>query len=228
MKTAGIIGGFGPQTTARFYETVFFTCQRSNPIVKPHILISSVPLPFQIENTAILKNEGVEDYLPYLITEAQRLEKAGADFIVMPCNSLHIHIESLRTGVNIPVLSIIHESATFLSQEGISRVGILSTAMTARHRLYEKELAEHEILCKTPNASQQGMLDQIVFHLVNAKGDKNDRDQLLEIMQSFVDIECILLACTDLQLLDLVLPNMPIVDTMRILVSSTARYILEP
>jgi len=227
MKIAGIIGGFGPQTTARFYEAVFFSCQRSNPIVKPHILISSVPLPFQIENTAILKNEGVEDYLPYLITEAQRLEKAGADFIAMPCNSLHIHYEAIRSSVNIPMLSIIHETAAFLAQKDFSHVGILSTAMTAQHRLYEKVLADYGILCETPDDSQQHMLNQIVFHLVNAKGNKHDRDQILEIMHSFVDIECILLACTDLQLLDLVLPDLPIVDTTQILVSSTVRYILE-
>ncbi|MGV8025009.1 MAG: aspartate/glutamate racemase family protein [Anaerolineaceae bacterium] len=227
MKTAGILGGFGPQTTAKFYEEVFFACQKKNPIIKPHILISSVSLPFQIENISILKNEGVEDYLPYLVTEAQRLEKAGADFIVMPCNSLHIHIDAIRACVNIPMLSIIHESALFLAQKSISRVGLLSTAMTAQHRLYEKELAEHRIFFETPNDSQQCVLNQIVFNLVNAKSNKDDRDHLLEIMQSFVDIECILLACTDLQLLNLALPDMPIFDTMQILVDSTAREILK-
>lgn len=226
MKTVGIIGGFGPQTTAKFYEEVFFTCQKMNPIVKPHIIISSVPLPFQIENISILKNEGVEAYIPYLITEAQRLEKAGADFIVMPCNSLHIHIESLRSSINIPMLSIIEETVHFLSQKAIRRVGILSTAMTAQHRLYETELANSEILCQIPNADQQNLLNEIVFHLVNGKNELEDCKSVIEIMQTFMDVECILLACTDLQLLDLALPGMPIFDTLQILVDSTARDIL--
>ena len=227
MKTVGIIGGFGPQTTAKFYEEVYFTCQKKNPIIKPHIIIASVSLPFQIENISLLKNEGVEDYLPYLITEAQRLEKAGADFIAMPCNSLHIHYEAIRSSVNIPMLSIIHETAAFLSQKAISRVGLLSTAMTAQHRLYEKEFVSNTIRCQIPTEDQQEILNEIVFRLVNGKSGTEDRDILLEIMQSFADIECILLACTDLQLLNPTFPGLPIYDTMQILVDSTVWEILE-
>jgi aspartate racemase len=227
MKTAGIIGGFGPQTTAKFYEEIFFACQKENSLVKPHILISSVPLPFHIESSAILKNEGVEEYIPYLITEARRLEKAGADFIVMPCNSLHIHIDPIRDSVCIPVLSIIQETASFLCQKAITRVGILSTAMTAQHRLYEKELGNHGILYHTPDKNQQNILNEIVFRLVNGRNEQKDRDALIDIMFTFDDVECVLLACTDLQLLDLTLPGMPIFDTMKILADSTVREILD-
>jgi aspartate racemase len=226
MKTVGILGGFGPQTTAKFYEEVFFSSQKLNPTIKPHILISSVSLPFEIEETSILKNEGVERYLPYLILEAQRLEKAGANFIVLPCNSLHIHIDALITSVQIPFLSILEETAQFLLQRKIQKVGILSTAMTAQHRLYETELANYQIFCQIPNTEQQNLLNEIVFRLVNGKSESEDRDILIEIMQTFVDIECILLACTDLQLLDPKLSGTQIYDTMKILADSTVREIL--
>ncbi|HAF61478.1 MAG TPA: hypothetical protein DCK95_04045 [Anaerolineaceae bacterium] len=227
MKTVGIVGGFGPETTAKFYEQVFFACQKENPLVKPHILISSVPLPFQIESTAILKNEGVERYIPYLTAETHRLEKAGADFIVMPCNSLHIHIDTLRASVHIPVLSIIHETAQYLNQRSIQQVGILSTAMTAHHHLYENGLSVYDILCRTPDAAQQILLNEIVLNLVNGKNEHKDRETLLSIMHSFSDVDCILLACTDLQLLDLSHPSLPVFDTMQILADATVREILK-
>lgn len=225
MKTAGIIGGFGPQTTAKFYEQVFFACQRTNPSTKAHILISSVPLPFQIESNAILKNEGVDEYLPYLENEAQRLEKAGADFLVLPCNSLHIHIRALRACVFIPMLSIIDETAHFLVRRSIQSAAILSTAMTARHRLYENELTKYGIHCAAPDEAQQQTLNQIVFHLVNGENNQPDRDQLSHIIRSFLNVDCILLACTDLQLLELESPDIPIFDTMQILADSTVREI---
>ncbi|NMB62409.1 MAG: amino acid racemase [Chloroflexi bacterium] len=227
MRTAGVVGGFGPQTTARFYERVFFACQHAAPDVKPHILISSVPLPFQIENNAILNNEGVDDYLPYLITETRRLEAAGADFIVMPCNSLHIHIDALRSGIGIPFLSIIQESADFLVSHSIQRVAVLSTAMTAYHRLYEKGLSTCGIYCITPDQDQQHLLNEIVLHLVNGRNEYHDRETLREVMRSFTDADCILLACTDLQLLDLDHPTLPVFDTMQILVTATVRELLK-
>jgi aspartate racemase len=227
MKTAGVIGGFGPQTTARFYERVFFACQHSAPDVKPHILISSVPLPFQIEHNAILNNEEVDDYLPYLIKETRRLEAAGADFIVMPCNSLHIHIDALCSCVGIPFLSIIQESADFLPRHSIRRVAVLSTAMTAHHHLYEDGLSVCGIHCSVPHQDQQHLLDEIVLHLVNGRNEYRDRETLREVMRSFTDVDCILLACTDLQLLDLDHPTLPVFDTMQILAAATVRELLQ-
>ncbi|HOJ01598.1 MAG TPA: amino acid racemase [Anaerolineaceae bacterium] len=226
MKTAGVIGGFGPQTTAKFYEEVFFACQRLNSVVKPHILISSVPLPFWIEETALLKNEGVEDYLPYLTKEAQRLEKAGADFIVMPCNSLHVHIDALCASVQLPVLSILEETAQFLVQQNIHRIGILSTAITASHFLYKNALAKYGIECLHPKQDQQEFLNAIVLRLVNGITDNHDREVLHAIMQTLTGVDCILLACTDLQLVELHYPTLPIFDTLQILVNSTVRELL--
>lgn len=226
MKTAGILGGFGPQTTAKFYEEVFFASQKINSAVKPHILISSVPLPFEIEQTAILKNEGVERYLPYLIKEAQRFERAGSDFIVLPCNSLHIHIDALQSSVSVPVLSILEETARFLTQHTIHKAGVLSTAMTASHFLYETTLAKYEIECSHPTQEQQRKLNSIVYNLVNGSKNTDDLNTLEVIMDSFTDIDCLLLACTDLQLMDLHHPILPIFDTMRILVDATVRELV--
>jgi aspartate/glutamate racemase len=66
MKTVGIIGGLGPETTAEFYLDIVFSCQKKDKTARPAILISSVPLPYQIEEDAIVKNFGIARCLPFL------------------------------------------------------------------------------------------------------------------------------------------------------------------
>ncbi len=60
---------------------------------------------------AIVKNIGLERIFPFLIQDTKRLEKAGVDFIVMSCNSLHVFIKEVRDAVDIPVLSIVEETS---------------------------------------------------------------------------------------------------------------------
>ena len=116
MKTVGIIGGLGPETTAEFYLDIVFSCQKRSRTARPSVIIASVPLPFKIEDDLIMHNTGSERYIPFLVREAKRLEKAGADFLVMPCNSLHVFIEDIKKAVKIPVLSIIEETVKFMKK----------------------------------------------------------------------------------------------------------------
>ena len=114
MKTAGIIGGLGPETTSGFYLELIFGCYNKNKESRPPILVWNVPLKYAIEEDLLKKAVGEERFLPYLVSGAKILEKAGADFLVMPCNSLHIFIDQIRKSVNIPVLSIVEETGKFL------------------------------------------------------------------------------------------------------------------
>ena len=93
MKTVGIIGGLGPETTSEFYLEIIFSCYQKNKISRPPIIIWNVPLEYKIEEDLITKATGEERYIPYLIDATKRLESGGADFLVMPCNSLHIFIQ---------------------------------------------------------------------------------------------------------------------------------------
>lgn len=67
-----------------------------NKAIRPPIIIYNVPLPYKIEEDFILNWFWIEQYLPYLIEAGLSLEKAWADFIVIPCNSVHILIDKLR------------------------------------------------------------------------------------------------------------------------------------
>lgn len=228
MKTVGIIGGLGPETTAEFYLDIVFACQKKEKTARPAVIISSVPLPYQIEEDAIAKNIGIERCLPFLIQEAKRLEKAGADFIVMPCNSLHIFIAEIRKAVKIPVLSIIEETVNFLKREKMSKVGVISTSATIKNKLYENAFAKNNIKYITPNELQQAKIGKFILNLVTGQQKNKDREELIKIVDSFEDkkLDCVILACTDLQLLIPKHPKLKIFDTMRILADATVNRIL--
>src|SRR3989339_2250623 len=158
MKTVGIIGGLGPETTAEFYLDLVFSCFKKSKKARPAVIIASVPLPYKIEEDLITKNKGSERYIPFLVNEAKRLEKAGADFIVMPCNSLHVFINEIRNAVKIPVLSIVEETVHFLKKKKYKRVGIVSTSATIRNKLYETAFEKNKIAYVTPDDFQQEKL----------------------------------------------------------------------
>lgn len=228
MKTVGVIGGLGPETTAEFYLNVVFSCSKQDRTARPPVIISSVPLPYQFEEDAIKNGEGFERILPFLTNEAQRLEKAGADFIVMPCNSLHVFIDQIRASVKVPVLSIIEETVNFLKENNFKRVGIISTSATIRNKLYENAFEANGITYEAPNEFQQEKMGKIIHNLVIGQQNNRDRDELIKVISEFSEknVDCVALACTDLQMLIPTHPALKIFDTMKILADATVRTIL--
>ncbi|KUK76987.1 MAG: Uncharacterized protein XD93_0608 [candidate division WS6 bacterium 34_10] len=229
MKTIGIIGGLGPETTSEFYLDIIFSTYKQSKKQRPGILISSVPLPYKIEEDLIERNEGGERYIPYLTKEAKRLEKAGADFLVMPCNSLHVFINEIRDSVSIPVLSIIEETVKFVKDKGYKRVGIISTSATIQNKLYENAFKDAGIDYVTPNDFQQAKMGKIIINLVTGQQRNEDREEIIKIINSFdtKKVDCVALACTDLQLLIPKHKNIPVFDTMKILADTSVRVILK-
>lgn len=229
MKTIGIIGGLGPETTSEFYLDIVFSCQKKDRTARPSIIIASVPLPYQIEEDAISKNIGIERCLPFLVNEAKRLEKSGADFIVMPCNSLHIFIKDIRNAVKIPVLSIVEETVKFLKKNNFNKVGIVSTSATIENKLYENAFKENGIGYETPNDFQQAKLGKFILNLVTGQQNNKDRDELIKIISDFENksVDCVVLACTDLQLLIPKHQNLKIFDTMKIFADASVEEILK-
>ncbi len=229
MKTVGIIGGLGPETTSEFYLDIVFSCYKKTKEARPGIIIASVPLPYQIEEDLITKNVGSERYFPFLVNEAKRLEKAGADFIIMPCNSLHVFIKEIRNAVDIPVLSIVEETVKFLKKNNLNKVGIVSTSATIQNKLYETAFEQNNIAYVTPDAFQQAKMGKFILNLVTGQQKNRDREDLIQIINDFEkkDVDCVALACTDLQLLIPKHPRLKIFDTMKIFADATVEEILK-
>ncbi len=229
MKTVGIIGGLGPETTSEFYLDIVFSCYKKNKDTRPGIIIASVPLSYQTEEDLITNNVGSERYISFLINEAKRLKEAGADFLVMPCNSLHVFIKEIRNSVDIPVLSIIEETVKFFKKNNLNKVGIVSTSATIQNKLYETAFEEAGIAYITPDDFQQAKMGKFILNLVTGQQNNRDREDLIQIINDFEEknVDCVALACTDLQLLIPKHPRLKIFDTMKIFVDATVEEILK-
>lgn len=228
MKTVGIIGGLGPDTTAKFYLEIINTCFKKNQQARPPILIWNVPIPFIVEEDLIIKGQGEERFLPFLIDGAKRLERAGADFLVIPCNSVHIFIEEIRKAVNIPVLSIVEETVKILKKQKVAETGILSTGSTLDKGLFQKALSAQNIKFRVPISDEQLKLNSAIHKIVlNSHTDKERKD-VFDIIQSLTDqnIKNLILACTDLHLVVHKKMGVNILDTMKILADATVKEIL--
>lgn len=192
------------------------------------MLIWNIPLEYKIEEDLLTKASGEERYIPYLIEAAKRLESGGADFLVMPCNSLHIFIEKIKQAVQIPVLSILEETAIFLKNNKVGEVGVIATSTTINNGIYEKWLNKYNIKQILPDAHQQINLGKMINNLVLSKHNNKDREELTKIIADFSKkrVPAVILACTDLQLLMPEFPDMDIYDTMKILVNATVEKLL--
>jgi len=224
MKTLGIIGGLGPKTTAKFYMRIVSLCANRNLEQRPNILISNVPISHKLEEKFINRSEGKKEFCELLITAAKTLEKGGADFLVLPCDTAHVFIEEIKLAVNIPVLSIINETVKVLKSRGVEKIGLLSTPATVKNKLFDKKID----LIK-PSKSNQKKMGLIINSILNNRNIDENRIELLEIIKSLSKkSDALLLACTDLQLLipEKEINGVEIFDTMQILANATVREII--
>ncbi len=227
MKTVGVIGGLGPETTAEFYLELIFGAYEKNKLERPNIIIWNVPIKYKFEEDLLKKSSGEERYIPFLVDAAKNLESAGADFLVMPCNSLHIFIDQIRAAVNIPVLSIVEETASFLHYKKIRSVGILATSTSLKKKLYEKSLRAAKITQVVPDGFNQAKIGKMISNIVINRHDNKDRQDLLKIIDDFKKVDAVILACTDLQLLIPANSRFVIYDTMKIFAEATVSRLLE-
>ena len=202
-KTVGIIGGLGPETTAKFYLEVLAKAEIVDASHRPSILIWNVPMDIAIEDSFIRGNDESKTYIKLLVEAAKKLEQARADFLAIPCNSVHVFIDKVRQAVSIPVLSIVEETDAFLTKNGIKKVGILATSATVKNRLYEELLEQRGIEVVLPSTNDQGELDASIARLVHNQGSEQDREKLESIITTLSNkgVQTTLLACTDLQLI---------------------------
>ncbi len=227
MKTVGILGGLGPQTSARFYLDVISLCKKSGMTERPPILMWNIPLSYEIEKRFITTGKGIEEYRTLLIEGAKILEKGGAEFVVIPCNSVHILINEVRSAVSIPVLSIIEETVNFLLKKNTIQIGILATTPTLQSCLYQIPLEQKNIQVYLPDKSDQSTLDDLIQKLAGGESIIEGQEILGSISQKLrkKGVTTILLACTDLQLLTVEDTKSCVYDTEKILVRSSVKLL---
>ena len=158
----GVLGGMGPEATFDLFQKIIRNTAAVRDQDHLRVLIDNNPkIP---DRTPAILGSG-ENPLPLMVESARNLERAGADFIVMPCVSAHYFIQELRGGIAIPVISIIEEVAGEVERHlpPIRKVGLIATTGTIRAGLFQDRLREIgvEVLVPLPEDQENSVMSAI-------------------------------------------------------------------
>jgi len=201
MKTMGVLGGMGPQASIRFYELAIKASQArgaSKNSEFPHMLISNLPVPDFISDRVC-----EERSIAMVEQEAVRLEKAGADFLVISCNTMHLHLERFSRKVDIPFVSMVDAVVDRINVDQRGYVGVLGSPTTIRSKLYHRPLVDagiQEVIA--PSMPEQDRLGELIKCVIAGTISWHSEELLLSIARGVVKrgATAIVLGCTELPL----------------------------
>ena len=141
MPLLGVLGGMGPAATVDFLRKIVAATPAATDQDHVPVLASSIP---QIpDRTQAFLGVGASP-LDALVSQARRLVQAGAEALVMPCNTAHLWFEPLQAAIGVPMLHIVDSTLAELRPEVPGRmkhVGLLATSATLRSGLYVERSA---------------------------------------------------------------------------------------
>lgn len=165
MKTIGIIGGMGPMATVDLMKKVILaTDAREDQDHIPILVDNNTNIP---DRTAAILGKG-ESPLPELMKSANRLTDAGADFLIMGCNTAHYFLPLMMPNLRIPVINMIEETAAFCAREGYKRVGLLASAGTCKSGIYQRALERAGVEVVQPQGEAEDAIHGMIYDGVKA------------------------------------------------------------
>lgn len=220
--TVGVLGGLGPMATVYFYDMVVeMTDAKKDQDHVDMIIMNRATTP---DRTAYIVGESEDSPLEYLIRDAERLEAAGADFLVLTCNTAHYFHEQINNSVEIPLLNMIEETVDYAIKEGHSKIGILATTGNIKMENYQKMCREKGVDFYVPGSEIQKKVMKIIYEDVKA-GNKADMSIFNEIVEDLKKngCDCAILGCTELSIIkkDEKLPDEFFIDSSEVLAMNT-------
>jgi len=224
-KIIGILGGMGPEATIDlFYKIIKFTPAEKD---QDHLRIIIDNNPKIPDRTAAILGKG-EDPLPALRETAQNLEKAGADFIIIPCNTAHYFLPLIQESVKIPVLNMIEETVKETRKKipQIKKVGLLASIGVYKTKIYHQHFKKYNIEVISPGENDKEEVMKAIYAVKAGDLSKDVKDNILKIAQKLIDkrVEAIITGCTEIPLIlkegDI---SVPLIDPTQVLAKAAVQ-----
>lgn len=196
----GVLGGLGPMSTFYFCELLTaHTAAASDADHIDMIISSRATTP---DRTAFILGRSDRDPLPVMLDEARRLERTGADLIVIPCNTAHYFYEGLCSHLHVPMLNIIRETVLHLQRGGVKTFGLLATEGTVRSDAYTRVCEPLGMRCLTPDEAGQAEISSLIYDVIK-QNRPVDTGRFFAVADALRARGCerIVLGCTELSLL---------------------------
>ena len=203
MKTLGIIGGLGPESTIDYYgKIIALYRQRTGDGSYPQFIINSINLKKGLDFMDANNLAGMADYL---VEEIEKLILAGATFGLISANTPHIVFDEVAPKSRIPLISIVEATCAEATTRKLKRLALFGTRYTMQATFYPKVFSRHGIELLVPDPEDQAYIhDKYLNELVSGKFLPATRAGLLAIVDRLKtkhDIDGVILAGTELPLI---------------------------
>jgi aspartate racemase len=203
MKSLGIVGGIGPESTIEYYRFILNGYRaRVTDGSAPHLIIDSVDVNRGI---AMLDANDLAGLANYVSASVDRLMRAGAQVGLIAANTPHLVFDEVQQRAAIPMISIVEAVCNHARGLGFKRLGLLGTGFTMRARFYPDMFARAGLELVTPAESEQTFIHEKYIHeLLKNNFLPETRTAIIAIierMRRVERIEAVVLAGTELPLL---------------------------
>lgn len=218
MSAIGIIGGMGPQASARLYELIIEGTKAYSAAAfdddYPNIVLLNVPVPNFVSDT-----KNFEKAKSMLLDATKKLEYSGSTINGIACNTAHILLPDLQAYTRVPFLSIPKLVTERIVQNKYTRIGLLATPTTIESSLYDDVLNGAGKIIR-PGKETIERVEKLIYLQLNSSVTKSDRSEFRQIVQRFISqnqLDCVILGCTELPLVYGSLDDERVIDTLRVL-----------
>jgi aspartate racemase len=210
-----MIGGISWESTAHYY-------QRINELIAQRLggLHSAQLLMYSVEFDAVQKLQHADDWetLDTLFTGiARRLEKAGAEGLIICANTMHLLAEEIAEAVSIPLIHIAEATAEAALGAGVKSVALLGTRFTMEKDFYRKGLEAHGLRVLVPEQEEREELHRIIYEeLCLGITDAGSKETFYKVVDRLAraGAGAAVLGCTEFSLIhDQARSPIPLLDT---------------
>jgi aspartate racemase len=203
MKTIGLVGGMSWESSLEYYRII-------NEAVKEKLggfhSAKCIMYSVDFEEIEKLQHQGKwEEATVLMIDAARRVEKGGADFVVICTNTMHKMADDVQESINISLLHIADVTAEEIIKRGLKKVGLLGTRFTMEEDFYKGRLLEkHGLEIIIPNEEERQTIHSILYsELVMGEIKRISKETFQTIIQNLEarGVEGVILGCTEIPLL---------------------------
>jgi aspartate racemase len=219
MKTIGLIGGMSWESTALYYRILNERVrERMGELYSAKLVLYSV----EFHEIKRLQHLGHWEEAGQLLAAAARsVRAAGAEFLVLCTNTMHIVAPAIEAGGGLPLLHIADATADEIKSKGIGRIGLLGTRFTMEEDFYRGRLsARYGLDVLVPEKADRDIVHRVIYEeLCQGKVLEPSRREYRRVMEKLVaaGAEGIILGCTEITMLvDAGDATVPLFDTTRI------------
>lgn len=202
MKTIGLLGGMSWESTALYYQQINKMVHgKLGKLHSAKVIINSV----DFEEIAALQAKGLwQEAGAYLAEQAQNLEKAGAECILVCTNTMHKIAPQIEDAITVPFIHIADATAKEIVSQDIGKVALLGTAFTMEQDFYKARLQGHGIDVIIPNEADRKIVHDIIYEeLCLGVINPDSRQKYETIVEALIaeGAEGIILGCTEICML---------------------------